>query len=198
MCLDVAAQVWQASSWGRRPQGLQAILPLREHKKSWHLKNEALLLLFWASSVCYPFFHSREGQKLTLKIQVFQICFQSLGFKKQQKRKGGKKDVRDGDSDCSILLYQALLQKSRQSPPVRRQLWSESGVILHSHNFVLWHDCTCNAPRCHVALQVPQVHPWGSPVLKTSCPFLWNWYPLPFANRKVNAIPWLKRCHFFP
>lgn len=93
----------------------------QETKKSWHLKNAELLVMFWASSICYIFFHSRGGQKLILKVtdQCFVIiCFQCLGYKKKTKpnSKGGKKAVSDGSNNPSILLCQALLY----SYPVRR------------------------------------------------------------------------------
>lgn len=83
--------------------------------------------MLWASSICCIFFHSREGQKLILKVTdhcFVIICFQCLGYKKKQKTKpnskGGKKAVSNGSNNPSILLCQALLY----SHPGRRRGFS--------------------------------------------------------------------------
>lgn len=85
-----------------------------------------------------------------------------------------KNKMEKGDRDCVILLHAA-------QPQLRHVAWQHVQYLV----------MPCGS------LQGPSLA-YRPPILITSCLFLCNWYLLPFARRKLNAIPWLKQCHFFP
>lgn len=120
------------------------------------------------------------------------IAFRVWALRK--KKSGEKKDARGGERDRSIWLYQALLHNDRmRSRSSDLQVESFCTTTILSCGI----PAMCSTRWCHVDAEVPQACLWGSPVLVTSFLFWCNRYSLPFARRKVNAIPWLQWCHFF-
>lgn len=145
--------------------------------------------MLWASSICCIFFHNREGQKLILKVTdhcFVIICFQCLGYKKTKPNsKGGKKAVSNGSNNPSILLCQALLY----SHPGRRCGFNFERGGCCTATVLPWGITAQGTYRDATGLSKNRLGFPGGLLSSNSCTFLCNWYPLPSARKKADAIP---------